>query len=80
MVDSARTLTASRYGAITVFGEGGQTPGFIVSSLTGEERQGLWDVPEGRGFFECLSGLEQPLRVSNIDSHLRARNQTGQNS
>ncbi len=74
VVDSARTLTASRYGAITVFGEAGQTPDFIVSGLTGEEHQGLWDMPGGRGFFEYLSGLEQPLRVSNIDSHLRALN------
>ena len=77
VVDSARTLTASRYGAITVFGEGGQTPDFIVSGLTGNEHQGLWDMPEGRGFFEYLSGLEQPLRVSNIDSHLRALNMPG---
>ena len=77
VVDSARTLTASRYGAITVVGEAGQTPDFIVSGLTGEEHQGLWDMPEGRGFFEYLSGLEKPLRVSNIDSHLRALNMPG---
>ncbi len=69
-VDGARVLTASRYGAITVFGEGGKTPDFIVSGLTSEEHQGLWDMPEGRGFFEYLSGLEEPLRVSDIDSHL----------
>ncbi len=70
VVDSARALTASRYAAITVLGEAGQTPDFIVSGLTGEEHQGLWDMPEGRGFFEYLSGLEQPLRVSDVDSHL----------
>ncbi len=70
VVDGARALTASRYGAITVLGEAGQTPDFIVSGLTGEEHQGLWDMPEGRGFLEYLSGLEEPLRVSDIDSHL----------
>jgi len=70
VVDGARALTASRYGAITVLGEAGQTPDFIVSGLTGEERQGLWDMPEGLGFFEYLSGLEEPLRVSDVDSHL----------
>ncbi len=70
VVDGARALTASRYGAITVLGEAGQTPDFIVSGLTGEEHQGLWDMPEGRGFFEYLSGLEEPLRVPDIDSHL----------
>ena len=74
VVDSARSLTSSRYGAITVFGEAGETPDFIVSGLTLEEHRGLWDMPEGLGFFEYLSGLEEPLRVSNVDSHLRALN------
>ena len=73
VVDSARSLTASRYGAITVFGEDGQTD-FIVSGMTQEEHQGLWDMREGLGFFEYLSGLAEPLRVPNIDDHLRALN------
>ncbi len=77
VVDGARGLTASRYGAITVLGEAGQTPDFIVSGLTGEEHQGLWDMPEGRGFFEYLSGLEEPLRVSDVDGHLRALDMPG---
>ena len=29
-------------------------------------------MPEGLGFFEYLSGLLKPLRVSDIDSHLKA--------
>jgi GAF domain-containing protein len=74
VVDSARALTASRYGAITVLGEAGQIPHFIVSGLTREEHQGLWDMPQGQGFFEYLSGVEEPLRVSNIASHLGALN------
>ena len=72
VVDSARSLTASRYGAMTVLGEAGQMSDFIVSGLTGEEHQGLWDMTEGLNFFEYFSGLEEPLRVSNIDSHLNA--------
>ncbi len=74
VVDSARTLTASRYGAITIPGEAFRRPTFIASGLTREEHQGLWDMPEGLGFFEYLSGLEEPLRVSDIDSHLKALN------
>ena len=31
-------------------------------------------MPEGLGLFEYLSGLEEPLRVSDIDSHLKALN------
>ena len=70
VVDSARTLTGSRYGAITVLDETGQMPDFIVSGLTREEHQGLWEMPQGLGFFEYLSGLEAPLRVSDIAGHL----------
>ncbi len=72
VVDSARNLTGSRYGAITVFGEPGQQPDFIVSGLSPEEHRGLWEMSQGLGFFEYLSGLEAPLRVSNIASHLSA--------
>ncbi len=76
-VDSARALTASRYGAMTVLGDDEQTPYFIVSGLTREEHQGLWEMPGGLVFFEYLSGLEEPLRVSNIDSHLNALGMPG---
>ncbi len=72
VVDSARALTGSRYGAITVLGEAGQTPEFFVSGLTREEHQGLWEMSQGLDFFEYLSGAEAPLRVSNIADHLSA--------
>ena len=72
VVDEARSITSSRYGAITVFGDDGHPSDFIVSGLTPEERQALWDMPEGEGFFEYLSELNEPLRVSDLDSHLKA--------
>ena len=74
VVDSARALTGSRYGAITIPGEVFRRPTFIASGLTDEEHQGLWGMPEGLGFFEYFSGLEEPLRVSDIAGHLRALN------
>ena len=51
VVDSARTLTGARYGAITVLGEAGQRPDFIFSGLTREEHQGPSEMPQGLGFF-----------------------------
>ena len=72
VVDSARSLTESRYGALTVLDETGLRPHFIVSGLTQEEHQGLWEMPQGLGFYEYLAGLKSPLRVSNVASHLRA--------
>ena len=74
VVDSARALTASRYGAITIPGEVFRHPTFIASGLTEEEHQGFWDMPQGLGFFEYLSGLEGPLRVSDIAGHLKVLN------
>ena len=73
-VDSARALTASSYGALTIPGEVFRRPAFFASGLTREEYQGFWDMPEALGFFEYFSGLEEPLRVSNIDAHLKTLN------
>ena len=67
VVDSARSLMASHYAALTGFVKDGRLSDFIVSGLTAEEHQGLWDMPEGLGLFEYLSGLREPLRVSDID-------------
>ena len=72
VVDSARALTGSRYGAITFLGEKRRGPDFIVSGLTEDEHRGLWEMSQGLEFFEYLSGLEEPLRVSNIAGHLDA--------
>ena len=74
VVDSARALTASRYGAITIPSEVFRRATFIPSGLTEEEYQGFHDMPEGLGFLEYLSGLEEPLRVSDIVGHLKALN------
>ena len=71
VVDSARALTGSRYGAITVLDDAGQLPDFIVSGITPQEHQGLWDMADGLGFFEYLSAVEEPLRIGNIASHLK---------
>lgn len=74
VVDSARTLTESRYGAITVFREAGEEPDLIFSGLTREERHGLLNMQGGERFFRYLSGLKKPLRVSKIGSHFEALN------
>ena len=47
VVDSARTLTGSRYRAMDVLDEAWQRPDFIVSGLTREKHQRPWDMPQG---------------------------------
>ena len=44
VADSARALTPSRYGAINVFKEAGQTADFFVYGLTREERRAKADL------------------------------------
>ena len=73
VVDSARSLTGSRYGAITVRREAGQMSDLIVSGVSSEERQRLLEMPGAPAFFEYLSGLTEALRISDIDSHMRAQ-------
>ena len=72
VVDSARALTDSRYAALTVAGQTDEVPEFVVSGLTRQEHRGLWELPEGLAFLEYLSGLDEPLRVADIDGHLRS--------
>ena len=72
VVDAARALTGSRYGAISVFGEAGEVQDFIVSGMTPDEHQGLWGTPQGQRLFEYLCGLDGPLRMADMSSHVRA--------
>ena len=72
VVDSARALTGSRYGATTVRRESGSLSDLIVSGVSEVERQGLLHMPQAPAFFEYLSGLTEPLRLSDIDGHMSA--------
>ena len=72
VVDTARALTASRYGAITVGGAEEQVPELTVSGMSTMEHQELWHIPVGRQVFDYLSGAEEPLRVADLNSHLKA--------
>ena len=71
VVDSASSLTGSRYAALTVLGGEDELPYFIVSGVTPEEHQALWDMPEGQAFFEYLNGLEAPLRVADVGDYFK---------
>lgn len=70
VVDSARALTDSRYGALTIASETNELPEFVVSGMTQEQHRGFWELPEGPAFFEYLSGLDEPLRVADVGDHL----------
>ena len=71
VLDSARTLTDARYAAITTLDEAGRMEELRASGLTGQDTRRLWEIPEGQQFFEYLSAIAEPLRVSDLAGHAR---------
>ncbi len=72
VLDSARTLTDARYAVITTLNEAGRMEDLRASGLTSEETRSLWEIPGGQQFFEYLSAIVEPLRVSDLGRHARA--------
>ena len=73
VLDSASLLTTARYGVITTLHESGQPENFLSSGLSMEERRRLWELPGGWEFFDYLSKLQEPLRLKDFHSHVRAQ-------
>ena len=71
VVDGARSLTGARNGGLTVLDDGGQSPLFITSGMTPEERRLRIELPGGQELYEYLSGLSEPLRVADFSSYTR---------
>ena len=70
VLDSARSLTAARYGVISVVDAAGQLEDFLSSGMTAEEADRLWDLPDGMRLFEYLGGISAPLRLPDLLGHL----------
>ncbi|MYA27543.1 MAG: response regulator [Acidimicrobiales bacterium] len=67
IIDSARSLTNARHGAITVPGKAGEPTAVVLSGLNWDDQ---WDGSEAASLFDYLSGLEKPLRVADVDDFL----------
>ena len=72
VLDSARELTRARYGVLTLLDREGNIQNRLSSGLTPEQSRQLWEMREGMGFFEYLSGIRQPLRLLDFTSHIVA--------
>ena len=72
VLDSARSLTAARYGVITLLDDAGGIPDFLSSGMTGEEAGRLWDLPDGMRLFEYLGSIAEPLRLPDLLGHIRS--------
>ena len=71
VLDSARSLTDARYALITTMRDTGGVEDFVVSGLTAEEAQRLWEVPERMQLFSYFSAIPAPLRMPDFAAHMR---------
>ena len=72
VLDSARSLTDSRYGVITLLDDQGRIRDFVYSGLTPEESRQFAELPDGMAFFEYLSNIREPLRLQDFHSYTRS--------
>ena len=72
IVDSARSLTDARYGAITTLDESGELQDLLISGMTSEEKQALLELPQGWTLFRYLTGCEETLRTGDLAAHTRS--------
>ena len=71
VLDSARSLTGSRYGVITLLDDAGRIQDFLYSGLTPEESRQFAELPNGMLFFEQLSRISEPLRLRDFHGYVR---------
>ena len=71
VLDSARSLTGSRYGVITLLDDAGRIQDFLYSGLTPEESRQFAELPNGMLFFEQLSSIGEPLRLRDFHGYVR---------
>ena len=71
VVDSARALTGSPYGVITTLDDSGLPKDFVTSGMTPEAHRALENyLPDGLLVYRYLSGLREPLRISNYHDYV----------
>ncbi len=69
VVESARLILGSRYGALAVVGTGGITDGFYTAGMDPELRARLGPPPAGRGLLGLTIQRGTILRVDDIAAH-----------
>ena len=70
--DSARALTAARYGIITTIDEAGEVREFVTSGFTPEEKQEFVDWPDGPKLFAYFRDLPGPIRLTDLPALVRS--------
>ena len=71
-VDSARALTAARYGIITTIDEAGEPRDFVSSGFTEEEHRQFLEWADGPKLFAHLRDLPGPVRLTDLPALVRS--------
>ena len=70
-VESARSLTGARYGAIVAVGEPDEAQMYVLSGFTADEERQLTDwTPGGPQLFEHIRDLPGPLRMPDLRAYV----------
>lgn len=72
VLESARTLTGSQYGVLTLVDDTGNLRNLLFSGTTEQQVQEFLDIPEGMRLFEHLSCLPKPLRIPDLLGYIRS--------
>jgi len=71
VLDSARSLTNSRYGVLTLHDLSGQVQNFLSSGMSDDESSHIWDLQTTPWIYEYLGSIAEPLRVPDMVGHIR---------
>ena len=73
VLDSARSLTGARFGAIMLRDDDPRSERFVHSGFTPQELERLGELPQGAALAAYLSEVPEPLRLSDFNGHVQAR-------
>ncbi len=71
IVECARYLTDTGYGAITTIDDSGALQDTVFSGLTDDEKERLFNAPQGYALFQRLTGFREPVRTGDLSALLR---------
>ncbi|NJL29301.1 MAG: GAF domain-containing sensor histidine kinase [Thermoanaerobaculia bacterium] len=72
VVEQARNLIGTRYGALSLIDGDGKIQNFVVSGIDGDERGKIGEPPTGKGLLGVVLREGQRLRLDSIGSDARS--------
>jgi signal transduction histidine kinase len=72
VVEQARALVGTKYGALSVVGDDGRIKSFITSGISDAQREAIGPPPVGHGVLGVVLREGQRLRLDSIQSHPRS--------